>query len=91
MPHGRRRPGRPLHLRDLLRRPLLARRDGHAGAADLAGLAAAFVVRYDDDEPGSPWSFVVHVDERGSEEQRQALAAILTGELGGEASSASRG
>ena len=59
--------------------------EGHAGAVDLSGLAAAFVVRYDDDEPGSPWSFVVHVDERGSEEQRDALAAILTGGLGGEA------
>ena len=58
-------------------------REGHADAVDLAGLAAAFVIRYDDDEPGSPWSFVVHVDERGSEEQRQALAAILTGKLGG--------
>jgi len=59
--------------------------EGHAGDVDLSGLAAAFLVRYDDDEPGSPWSFVVHVDERGSAEQRQALAAILTGELGGEA------
>jgi hypothetical protein len=59
--------------------------DGHAGDIDLAGLAAAFVIRYDDDEPGSPWSFVVHVDERGSDQQRTALAAILTGELGGEA------
>ncbi len=59
--------------------------DGQAGDVDLSGLAAAFVIRYDDDEPRSPWSFIVHVDERGSEEQRQALAAILTGELGGEA------
>jgi hypothetical protein len=59
--------------------------DGHAGEVDLSGLAAAFVIRYDDDEPGSPWSFVVHVDERGSEAQRQALASILTGALGGEA------
>jgi len=59
--------------------------EGHAGEVDLSGLAVAFIVRYDDDDPGSPWSFVVHVDERGSEEQRKALAAILTGELGGEA------
>jgi Protein of unknown function (DUF1326) len=59
--------------------------EGHAGDVDLSGLAAAFVIRYDDDEPGSPWSFVVHVDERGTEEQRHALASILTGELGGEA------
>ena len=58
---------------------------GYAGELDLSGLAAAFVIRYDDDEPGSPWSFVVHVDERGSQPQRNALAAILTGELGGEA------
>jgi hypothetical protein len=59
--------------------------DGHAGDADLSGLAAAFVIRYDDDEPGSPWSFVVHVDERGDATQREALAEILIGERGGEA------
>ncbi len=59
-------------------------REGHADGVDLGGLAAAFVIRYDDDEPGSPWSFVVHVDERGSEEQREALASILTGKRGGE-------
>ena len=40
--------------------------DGKAGEVDLTGLAAAFVIRYDDDEPGSPWSFIVHVDERGT-------------------------
>jgi hypothetical protein len=59
-------------------------REGHADGVDLGGLAAALVIRYEDDEPGSPWSFVVHVDERGSEEQREALASILTGKLGGE-------
>ena len=59
-------------------------REGHADGVDLGGLAAAFVIRYDDDEPGSPWSFVVHVDERGAEEQRRALADILTGRLGGD-------
>jgi hypothetical protein len=58
--------------------------EGHAGDVDLTGLAAAFVIRYDDDEPGSPWSFVVHVDERGDDRQRRLLAAILTGQLGGE-------
>jgi hypothetical protein len=59
-------------------------RDGFAGDVDLSGLAAAFTIRYDDDEPGSPWSFVVHVDERGTEVQREAIAAILTGRLGGD-------
>jgi hypothetical protein len=58
--------------------------EGHAGDTDLSGLAAAFVIRYDDDEPGSPWSLIVHVDERGDERQRDALARILLGELGGE-------
>lgn len=58
--------------------------EGHADGVDLGGLAAAFTIRYDDDEPGSPWRFVVHVDERGSEEQREALAAILLGRLGGD-------
>ena len=57
--------------------------EGRAGDVDLSGLAAAFTIQYDDDEPGSPWRFVVHVDERGSPEQREALAAILTGGLGG--------
>jgi hypothetical protein len=58
--------------------------EGHAGETDLTGLAVALLIRYDDDEPGSPWSFVVHVDERGTEAQRETLAQILTGELGGE-------
>jgi hypothetical protein len=56
---------------------------GSAGEVDLAGLNAAFAIRYDDDEPGSPWSFTVHVDERGDERQREALARILIGDLGG--------
>jgi hypothetical protein len=40
-------------------------------------------VRYSDDEPGSPWTFFVYVDERGDDAQREALAAIFTGDLGG--------
>ena len=57
---------------------------GHADGLDLGGLCAALVVRYDDDEPGSPWRFVLHVDERGDERQRAALADILLGRAGGE-------
>src|SRR5438093_7499442 len=55
---------------------------GDAGGTPLAGLAAALVIRYDDDEPGSPWSIVLHVDERGDEPQREALADIFLGRLG---------
>jgi hypothetical protein len=49
----------------------------------VSGLAAAIVCRYDDDEPGSPWSIVLHVDERGGEQQRAAVASLLLGDLGG--------
>jgi hypothetical protein len=58
--------------------------EGSAGDVDLGGLGAVFLYRYDDDEPGSPWRFVVRVDARGDERQRDALARILVGELGGD-------
>ncbi len=58
-------------------------RTGHAADVELRDLNAAMVYRYSDDEEGSPWEFRVHVDERGSERQREALAQILVGRLGG--------
>jgi hypothetical protein len=57
--------------------------EGRAGDVDLAGLGVVLVLRYSDDEPGSPWTFVLYVDERGEERQRDALARIFIGELGG--------
>ena len=57
--------------------------EGVVGDTDVSGLAAALVVRYDDDEPGSPWTMLLHVDERGDAPQRAALEAVLLGELGG--------
>jgi hypothetical protein len=59
--------------------------EGHAGDVDLAGLGTVLVLRYDDDEPGSPWTVFLYVDERGTPSQQAALAAIFTGELGGTA------
>jgi hypothetical protein len=59
--------------------------EGEAGGTDLTGLAIALAIRYDDDEPGSPWSWILYLDERGSEEQLGALEAIFTGALGGDA------
>ena len=56
---------------------------GSVGDVDLAGLAVVLAVRYDDDEPGSPWDFVLYLDERADERQREALEAIFTGRLGG--------
>jgi hypothetical protein len=40
--------------------------------------------RYDDDEPGSPWSLVLYLDETGGAEQRAALESIFLGAIGGE-------
>ena len=58
---------------------------GHAGDVDLSGLTAVLACRYDDDEPGSPWDFMLYVDELGDADQRAALEAIITGRLGGAA------
>ena len=57
--------------------------DGHVGEVDLGGLKVALVVRYDDDEPGSPWTIVLHVDAEGNDRQRAALADVFLGRLGG--------
>jgi hypothetical protein len=50
---------------------------------DLADMRAVLASRYHDDEPGSPWTFALFVDTRGDEPQRQAMADIFTGRLGG--------
>jgi hypothetical protein len=57
--------------------------DGHLGDVDLAGLGAVIVSRYSDDEPGSPWTYFLYVDERGDDAQRDAVVRILTGAEGG--------
>ena len=58
-------------------------KEGDAGGIELAGLRTVLANRYDDDEEGSPWSYVLYVDERADERQREALEAIFTGQLGG--------
>jgi hypothetical protein len=57
--------------------------EGHADGVGLAGLAAVLLLRYSDDEPGSPWTFVLYVDEHGDDRQRKALVKLFTGQLGG--------
>jgi hypothetical protein len=59
--------------------------DGRAGDVDLSGLGAIIACHYDDDEPGSPWTYFLYVDERGDARQRDALARIFTGQLAGSA------
>jgi hypothetical protein len=57
--------------------------EGTAGEEDLAGLGVVLALRYDDDEPGSPWDFFLYIDERAGHAQREALEAIFLGRLGG--------
>lgn len=58
---------------------------GHADGVELADLGVVLASRYSDDEPGSPWSYFLYVDERGDDAQREALAEIFSGRRGGTA------
>jgi DNA-binding NarL/FixJ family response regulator len=58
---------------------------GRAGDLDLGGLAAVLAFRYDDDQAGSPWSFILYLDDHGDQRQRAALHALFTGRLAGPA------
>ena len=51
--------------------------EGSVGNVDVSGLAAVLVCRYDDDEPGSPWTIVLHVDRNGNDAQRAALETLF--------------
>ncbi|HTO25479.1 MAG TPA: DUF1326 domain-containing protein, partial [Gaiellaceae bacterium] len=57
--------------------------EGSVGEVDVAGLLTALVISYDDDEPGSPWTVLLHVDGRADEEQHAALAQVFLGGAGG--------
>jgi hypothetical protein len=57
--------------------------EGRADGAELGGLGVAMTVRYDDDEPGSPWRLILYVDERGDQAQLAALEEIMLGRRGG--------
>jgi hypothetical protein len=57
--------------------------DGHVDEVDVSGLRAVLTIRYEDDELGSPWTIVLHVDASADEAQRAALADVFLGTLGG--------
>jgi len=56
---------------------------GQTAESDLAGLNVVLACRYSDDEEGSPWTFVLYLDEQGSPAQRAALEAIFLGQVAG--------
>jgi len=58
---------------------------GHADEVSLDGVRVAMATRYHDDEPGSPWTFVLYVDEDAERASRDAIERIYTGKLGGDA------
>jgi hypothetical protein len=59
--------------------------DGQAGDVPLDGLKVALATRYHDDEPGSPWSYVMYLDAAADTAQREALEGIYSGRFGGDA------
>jgi hypothetical protein len=59
--------------------------EGNADGVELSGLPVAMATRYSDDEEGSPWSWILYLDTGAPDDQRDALEAIYTGRLGGDA------
>ncbi len=56
---------------------------GNSGDVDLAGLSFALVIRSGRVMADGDWVFAGVVDENANDEQRAALAAIVSGEAGG--------
>ena len=57
-------------------------KEGHAGAADLAGLKVVMAGRWER-APGNPWHVILYLDDRATPAQREALSAIFLGRAGG--------
>lgn len=58
---------------------------GSVDAVDVGGLPVAIASCYSDDAEGSPWTWILYLSAAASGEQREALAAIYSGRLGGDA------
>jgi len=59
--------------------------DGAVEETDVSGLPVALASRYSDDEEGSPWTWILYLDAHASAVQRDALEAVFSGRLGGDA------
>ena len=57
--------------------------EGSVNGLDMSDLCVVLATWYSDDEPGSPWRWVLHVDERADEARRTALEDVFAGRLGG--------
>ena len=56
---------------------------GHLDDVELDGLAVVLAGWYDEEEPSSPWSVNLYVDDRSTDEQHHALADIFLGRIAG--------
>jgi hypothetical protein len=59
--------------------------EGDVGGTAISPQPVALALRYSDDEKGSPWTWVLYLDRRAPEKERDALGALFTGRLGGDA------
>ena len=57
--------------------------EGSVNGLDMSDLCVVLATWYSDDEAGSPWRWVLHVDERADEPRRAALEDVFAGRLGG--------
>jgi hypothetical protein len=56
---------------------------GHSGELDLTDRKVVMVGSYNDDEPGSPWTVALMIDDEADPDQQAALADIFLGRVGG--------
>jgi hypothetical protein len=59
--------------------------EGAVDGTDISPQPVALALRYSDDEQGSPWTWVLYLDSQAPAGQRDALEAVFTGRLGGDA------
>src|ERR1051326_1711267 len=57
--------------------------DGHHGTTSLAGRAVVLAGRYDDDDPGKPWTLCLYIAGSAADVQHSALADIFLGHFDG--------
>jgi hypothetical protein len=56
---------------------------GHSGELDLTERKVVMAGSYNDDEPGSPWTVALLIDDEANAAQQTALADIFLGRVGG--------
>ena len=86
LPPRQRPAGRPLTSRRLCTGVLSwLIEEGAVDGSDVSGLPVAVAMTYDDDEQGSPWTWILYLDAGASDPQRAGLEAVFSGRLGGDA------